>query len=246
MPYLEIDGRQVYHETWGSGEPLVLLHGGHCSLEVMRELAELLAQDYAVHAFERTGHGRTPDREGPYSYDGMAAETVAYLDAVGLADAHLVGFSDGAVATLLVARDHPTRVRTAVPISGNISTDAYVGEDYPVPVITPEAIAQVNAEYAELSPDGPEHSEVIDEKIGALWAVEPDVPVASLARITAPTLVMSGEHDAIRHDHTDLVTAAIPGATQVTIPGTTHMLVREKPAEVAAAVRGFLAEVAAR
>ncbi len=240
MPYIDVAGESTYYETWGSGTPLVLLHGGYCSLEVMRELAELLAERFEVHAPERAGHGRTADREGPYSYARMAVDTVAYLDAAGIDRAHVVGFSDGGITALLLARDHGDRVLSIVPISGNLSTDAYVPEDYPHPTITEEAHAAVDREYAELSPDGPEHSEVVLGKLGALWAIEPDIPAESLAGVTAPTLVLAGEHDAIRRDHTESVAAAIPGARAEFVDGTTHMLVREKPAEVAARILAFL------
>ncbi|GAA5036251.1 alpha/beta fold hydrolase [Microbacterium fluvii] len=241
MPYLTIDDRTIYHEVAGSGEPLVLLHGGYCSLEVMRELGDELSHRFQVFAPERTGHGRTPDRDGGYTYAGMADETVAYLDALGIESAHVVGFSDGAVAGLLVARDHPERVRTLIAISGNLSTDAYVADDYPHVVVTPEAHAAVRREFDELSPDGPEHWEVVDAKLSALWQVEPDVPAASLAAIDAPTLVLGGEHDAIRHDHLELVADSIPRASLAIVPETTHMLVRERPREVAVHVIDFIA-----
>lgn len=240
MPYIDVAGESTYYETWGSGVPLVLLHGGYCSLEVMRELAELLAERFEVHAPERAGHGRTADRDGPYSYARMASDTVAYLDAAGIDRAHVVGFSDGGITSILLARDHADRVLSIVPISGNLSTDAYVAEDYPHATITEEAHAAVAAEYAELSPDGPEHAETVLEKLGALWTIEPDIPVESLAGVTAPTLVLAGEHDAIRRDHTEAVAAAIPGARAEIVDGTTHMLVREKPAEVAARILAFL------
>lgn len=245
MPYITLTAdtnapEDVYVETWGAGEPLVLLHGGYCSLEVMRPLAELLSTRFEVHAPERTGHGRTPDREGPYSYDRMAHDTVAYLDAAGIESAHIVGFSDGAIAGILLARDHGTRVRSLVAISGNLSTDAYVPDDHPHVTMTPEAHERVGLEYAELSPDGPEHSDVVLGKLLDLWKIEPDIPPASLAGVTAPSLVIAAEHDVIRADATDAIVAALPGATLEVIPGTTHMLVREKPAEVAARVLAFL------
>jgi pimeloyl-ACP methyl ester carboxylesterase len=240
MPYIDVAGESTYFETWGSGVPLVLLHGGYCSLEVMRELAELLAERFEVHAPERAGHGRTADREGPYSYARMAADTVAYLDAAGIARAHVVGFSDGAITSLLLARDHGDRVLSIVPISGNLSTDAYVADDYPHPTMTEEAHAIVGREYADLSPDGSEHAAVVLEKLGALWTIEPDIPAESLASVTAPALVLAGEHDVIRRDHTEAVAAALHGARVEIVDGTTHLLVREKPAEVAAHILAFL------
>lgn len=237
MPYLD---DASYFETWGAGEPLVLLHGGYCSLEVMRTLAEALSDRFEVHAPERAGHGRTADRDGPYSYDRMTADTVAYLDAADIPRAHVVGFSDGAIVSLLLARDHADRVLSIVPISANISTDAFQPDDYPHETVPQAAHEQLDREYAELSPDGASHGEVVLQKLLALWTAEPHIPAASLAAVTAPTLVVAGEHDAIRQDHSEAIAAAVPGARLEVVPGTTHMLVREKPAEVAELILGFL------
>lgn len=225
-----------HHEERGTGEPLVLLHGGFCSLEPMRELGDLLSGHVRVLAAERTGHGRTPDRDGPYAYAQMVAETLAYLDALGVGSAHVVGHSDGGIVGLLLARDHPGRVRSLTAISANVHTDCWVPADYPHVTLTDEANAAVDAEYARLSPDGPAHADVVVAKLVALWTSEPDIPAASLAAVTAPTLVMAGEHDTIARDHTESIAAAVPGAGLVIVPGTTHMVVRERPDVVAAAV----------
>ena len=117
MPHLSLRGVESYHEVAGEGPPVVLLHGGGCSLEVLRPMSAVLTTGYRVHAAERPGHGRTPDRDGTCSYADAVADTLAYLDALGLAEAHLVGFSDGAIAGLLLARDHPDRVRSLVAIN---------------------------------------------------------------------------------------------------------------------------------
>ncbi len=80
-----------------TGEPVLLLHGGFCSIETMRPQIADLALGYAVHAPERAGHGRTADHGEPFDYERMAEETVAYLDAVGLERVDILGFSDGAI-----------------------------------------------------------------------------------------------------------------------------------------------------
>ena len=226
-----------HHEEWGDGEPLLLLHGGFCSLEPVRALGDDLARTFRVHAAERAGHGRTPDSDGPYDYATMVADTLAYLDAVGVDRAHVVGHSDGAIVGLLLARDHPQRVRSLVAISANLSTDAWVADDYPHVTVSDEEYALINAEYARLSPDGPEHADVVVAKLSALWAVEPSIDPASLAAVVAPTLVLAGEHDMVDHTHTRSIAAAIPGATLRVVAGTTHMLVRERPDAIAALVR---------
>lgn len=230
-----------YHEERGAGAPLLLLHGGFCSLEPMRELGDLLAARHRVLAAERPGHGRTPDRDGPFDYAAMVASTLDYLDTLGVASAHVVGHSDGGIIGLLLARDHPGRVRSLVAISANLHPDAWVPDDYPHVTMPAEAHAAVDEEYARLSPDGAAHAEVVVAKLMALWTSEPHIPAGSLASMTVPTLVMAGEHDTVDRTHTASIAAAVPGAGLAIVPGTTHMVVRERPDLVAAAVLAHIA-----
>jgi pimeloyl-ACP methyl ester carboxylesterase len=77
VPYVELDGINSFYEQHGEGEPVVLLHGGFCSNETWATQIAALSSHYRVHAPERPGHGRTPDREGPYSYQVMVEDTRA-------------------------------------------------------------------------------------------------------------------------------------------------------------------------
>ena len=240
MPYLDTAAGSLFHEDVGSGAPILLLHGGFCSLENMREIGEELATRHRVLAFERAGHGRTADTQGEYTYAGMVEETVAYLDAVGVDAVHVVGFSDGGIVAMLLARDHPERVLSLVPISANMSVvEAYVPDDYPHPTLTAEALAVVRRDAERLSPHGSAHADVVVAKLGRLWEREPEIAPKSLASLAMPALVLRGEHDVISRAHSELVAAALD-APLVELAGTTHMLVSEKPQEVAATVLGFV------
>ncbi|MFF5181997.1 alpha/beta fold hydrolase [Micromonospora sp. NPDC000316] len=103
MGYLRIGDVDLYSEVAGEGDPVLMLHGGFCSLESMRSQADALLPDHRVFAFERPGHGRSADIEGEYGYARGVADTLAYLDAVDLESAHIVGYSDGAIIGLLLA-----------------------------------------------------------------------------------------------------------------------------------------------
>src|SRR3954471_4537460 len=92
MAMIELGGVNCYSEETGSGDPVLLLHGGYCSIETMRPQIEELSKRYRVLAYERPGHGRSPDREGPSSFDAMLADVIAYLDTVEVDRAHLIGF----------------------------------------------------------------------------------------------------------------------------------------------------------
>lgn len=239
MPYVDTPLAHTYYEESGDGEALLLLHGGFCSIEHMRVLGSLLAEGHRVIAPERVGHGRTPDRDGEYSYGGMLAETVAFLDAIGVERVHVVGFSDGGIIGELLARDHPHRVISLVSIAANVTLDGYVPDDYPHVTVPEEARRLVRVDNERLRPEGPEHVEVVLQKVYRMWASEPDYDPQSFAAVSAPVLLMRGEHDAISREHLEML-ADVHRCELVEVPGTTHMLVSEKPAEVAASVRRFL------
>jgi len=240
MPYLDLPGSRTYHEVAGAGEPLVLLHGGFASLEVMRELNDFLAAGFEVHSPERPGHGRTSDKPGPYSFAAMVEHTLAYLDAMAVPRAHIVGFSDGAITGLLLARDHPDRVASLVAISANLDPSGFVPDDQAGLTMSVEQHQQLDDEYARLSPDGAAHADQVVSKLMALWRQQPQIPSASLAGITAPTLVLAGERDMVAADHTAMIVRSIPGAGLCVVPGTGHLLVRERPDLIATVIQRFL------
>jgi len=251
VAYLRIGGVDLYSEVAGKGDPVLVLHGGFCSLESLRAQSDALVPDYQVFAFERPGHGRSADVDEEFSYARGVADTLAYLDAQGLGPVHVVGYSDGAIIGLLLALDHPERVRSLVAISANLDPSGFVGspEAADANVLDALRIAEgrtaddPDAErmhYERLSPDGPGHAEVVLAKLLRLWTTEPRIDPAELARVVAPTLVMSGDHDTIRPDHSLLIASSIPGAQLCIVPGTTHGLVTERPELVSALIRDFL------
>src|SRR5438552_3446412 len=101
--YIDVDGIRAYYEMTGSGEPLLLLHGGLAPAETFDPQVGPLAETYRVYVPERFGHGRTPDIDGPFTYEGMAQHTIAFMEAVGVESARVAGWSDGALVALLVA-----------------------------------------------------------------------------------------------------------------------------------------------
>lgn len=243
MPYVDVLGHPSYHEIHGDGAPLLLLHGGYCSIENLRGLGDGLATSFRVHAPERVGHGRTADRDGPFSYAGGVDETIAYLDAIGVDSAHVVGFSDGAILALLLALDHADRVRSVVSISANLDPDGFVADELFARAMSEEDSAQIEREYQQLSPDGPEHSDVVVAKLTEMWKSEPHITPEMLATVRAPTLVVAGDHDVIRPDHTLLISESIPGARLAIVPSAGHLVAQDRPVLLELMVREFLGQI---
>jgi pimeloyl-ACP methyl ester carboxylesterase len=242
--YVDVEGVRTYFEVTGTGSPVVLLHGGLCPAESWDAQTAALAEGYTVFVPERFGHGRTPDVEGPFTYENMAHHTIAFMEAVGIEDAHLVGWSDGALVALLVALRRPQLVRKLVWI------DQYVTVDDAPPGLLP-FLAGMTAEtapapfvelYRALSPDGPEHFAVVLEKLRALWTRDMGVEIADLAHVTAPTLVLAADDGGMSIEHIAAMRAVLPSSQVAVVPGTSHGLCLEKPHLINRLLADFLAD----
>src|ERR1700760_1012365 len=87
--YVDAGGLRTYYEAEGTGDPLVMLHGGFASVNTFAGFTPLFTDHHRVYSPERRGHGRMPDLDGPITYEIMADDTVAFLDALGIGPAHL-------------------------------------------------------------------------------------------------------------------------------------------------------------
>jgi pimeloyl-ACP methyl ester carboxylesterase len=236
MAYLPIKGSQVYYETSGVGEPVLLLHGGFGTVEDFASQTPELAKHFKVIAFDRPGHGRSADNGESFSYATMAEDTVDFMESLGLKGTDLMGWSDGAVVALLVAISRPDLVKRLVSVSGCFSTPEHylsaAGLDW-MRSATPESFRRdaprVVSLYEEVAPDGPAHFPTFFEKTMKMWLNEPDIRKEELAKIGAPTLVIAGDRDAITLEHTLELFRSIKGAQLCIVPRATHLLLSDRP-----------------
>jgi len=242
--YVDAGGLKTYYEAEGAGEPLVLLHGGFCTIETYGGLTPLLAEHYRVYLPERRAHGHTPDVDGPLTYEAMAQDTIAFLDAVGLPAAHMVGWSDGAVVGLLVALRRPDLVRRLVMIGQNINQEGLRPEVLEMlkldtmPDMLPPMLRDL---YAAVSPDGPEHWDVVVDKMWQMIRTEPNIGFAELEKVSASTLLIVADQDFPTVEHAEAMQKSLPDARLEVVPDATHGLPMEKPDVVARLVLDFLA-----
>lgn len=180
--YVELLGVRTWYDDYGEREAVVLLHPGGAGVDARawRPNLEALSAEFRVFTPERRGHGRTPDVEGPITFEVMTQDTIAFLETVVGEPAHLVGCSDGAIVGLLVALHRPDLVRKLAFIAGVFH---YQGWAPGVLDATANPPAFLERFYTEISPDGPGHYPVIVEKLAKLHATEP--------ALTPPELIKS-------------------------------------------------------
>jgi pimeloyl-ACP methyl ester carboxylesterase len=243
--YIPIRGSRIFFETTGEGEPVLLLHGGLGTIDDFASQRPTLAGCFKVVAFERPGHGHTADIAEPFSFAAMLGYTIDFIEASTLGPVNLVGWSDGAILSLLLAISRPDLLKRMVCVSGNFDTSFYTaGTLERFRSATLESFGRDQAKllrrYDDISPDGPVHFSVVLEKTITMWSREPNITREELAKIKAPTLVMSGDSDVIPLDHTVTLFRSIKGAELCVIPGATHFLLSERPEATTRAILDFL------
>lgn len=230
--YADVNGLHMYYELYGSGSPLVLLHGGMLTIELnFASLIPALAVTRQVIGVELQGHGRTADIDRLITPAALAGDVVALLDHLGIPSADVFGHSMGGAVAMELAIRHPDRVRSVVAASVSVRPDG-LHEDLTDPakqanstrMPTPDDFKDFREAYARLSP----HPEHFDEFLASLSASTVDTQGWSdeqLAGISSPVLLVIGDRDFTTVEHGALMLDLIPGSQLAVLPDTTHMQV---------------------
>ena len=241
MPeYINLRNHQVYNYEWEhDGEAVVLLHGGLSKTSSWDYLmVPPLEDEFHVFAYDRTGHGFTGDQPGSLHFEFQCQEAIAYLEDVVKEPAHLIGYSDGGIIALMVAIKRPELVKSIVAIGANYHYSAPL-KDF----LEARVSEEDQAEYNLISPDAPHTLLEKTIRMNEIWKTEPDISLSAIASIQCPVLVMAGDDDVIAHDHTISLYEALPLGQLAIIPGTSHGLVKEKPALLIAVIMQFLEDL---
>ncbi len=235
--YAPVNDLEMYYEVHGTGRPLVVLHGAYMTIGMMGEVVPGLAEARRVIPVELQGHGRTADVGRPLTYEQMADDVAALIGYLGIEQADVFGYSMGGAAALQVAVRHPEVVRKLVVASASYTSDGAHPELLEmIPTITPEAFTgtPIEEEYLRLAPN-PEDFPTLVAKLKRLDMEHFAWPQEDIRGITAPTLIIVGDSDAIRLEHAvemfrllgggvmgDL--AGLPKPRLAVLPGTTHFI----------------------
>jgi pimeloyl-ACP methyl ester carboxylesterase len=194
-----VNGMQLYYEVSGAGEPLLVLHGAYMDIPSMGEIIPRLAQSHRVYALEFQGHGRTTDIDRPITYQNLADDVAAFMDAVGLEKADVFGYSMGGQAGLQLAIRHPARVNklVAAAVAYDLRGWQPVYTEF-IPQMSVEGMLQMPyfKEQAERKPGFP----ALIEKLIQLEK-EPMAWEADVKQLKMPVLVIAGDADVSTLEH---------------------------------------------
>ena len=193
---VNVNGMRMYYEVSGSGSPLVVLHGSYMNIREMGTIIPKLARTHQVYALEFQGHGRTTDIDRPITYQNLADDVAAFMNAVGLQKADIFGYSMGAIAGLQLAIRHPAKVNKLVFAGGAYDFEGWQPEfKAMIPKQTVEMMLQTPfaKEYPKLAAN-PKGFPELARKVIALQN-EPMAWESDVRALKLPVLIIGGDAD---------------------------------------------------
>ncbi len=222
--YAESGDARIYYEVYGEGRPVVLLHGGFAYIDQYRKYIPVLSKNHKVIAIASRGYGKSEIGARKFTYALFAEDVKAVLQKETQEKAIIIGFSDGAVTSYLVAAKYPEIVSKVVAMGGCLDKSGYTEEGF-------QWLKNFNsAEFASYRPDfksimpQPERWDELIENLRGLWSETNILAFDDLKNIECPVLLMAGDRDIYsRPEHMADIYRHLPDAQLAIVPNSKHI-----------------------
>ena len=212
--FKKVNGINLYYEIYGTGKPLILLHGNGGSIRGQYGKIKFFSKQYQVIAIDSRSHGKSIDPSPDLTYVQMAEDVRVLMDSLKIDSANIFGQSDGGIIGLLLAIKYPKRVSRLATFGANL---------FPGKKAIVDELEDMVKDSIKLTKDKN------TLKLNLLMAHQPNITVKDLQKIECPVLIMSGDRDAIRLEHSIKIFYAIKNSNFFVMPGATHGGSWEKP-----------------
>jgi pimeloyl-ACP methyl ester carboxylesterase len=240
--YVEHDGARIWYAAYGSGSPVILLHGGlgH-SGNWGYQVPALIKSGYRVILIDSRGHGRSTRDARPYSYELMASDVSAVMDTLRIEKAGLVGWSDGACIALVLASNSPSRVAGVFFFACNMDPSGTKEIEF-TPILQ-RCISRHMKDYKQLSAT-PDKFDEFSDAVGLMQRTQPNYSADNLAQISVSVAVVQSEHDEfIKREHAEYLAHTIPNAEFIFLPGVSHFAPLQRPEQFNSVMLEFLRRI---
>jgi pimeloyl-ACP methyl ester carboxylesterase len=213
--YYNIRGFKMYAETYGAGQPLLIIHGNGGSINNFLYQIPYFSKKYKVIIADSRAQGNSKDEADSLSYEMMADDYAALLDQMKIDSAYVIGWSDGGINGLLLAIRHPEKVKKLAVTGANLWPDTTAVFNDVEQLVLPEynsAKAMTNKTPQQKA----------GWKLLRLLVEEPHISLTDLHKISVPALVIGGDHDVIKPEHTLLIAQNIPNSYLWILPNSGH------------------------
>lgn len=222
--FADINGVKIYYEIYGKGDPLLLIHGNGQAIADMKHQVEFFKNKYMVIVADSRGHGKSELGTTALTYEQMTDDYEKLLGKLKINKVNIIGWSDGGIIGMILGFKHPEKVGKLAIMGANLNPSG--AHKWAIDWVAKNIVA-VNA-MIDKNNNKNEHFKRIKQAL-ELIVNQPNISKDDLHKITAPTLVMTGDKDAVRLEHTIEIFENIPSAHLCVFPGATHMIPEMDP-----------------
>ncbi|HEX3624061.1 MAG TPA: alpha/beta hydrolase [Verrucomicrobiae bacterium] len=213
--FYDIRGFKMYCEEYGAGTPLLMIHGNGGSIRAFAHNIPYFAAKYRVIAADSRAQGKSKDPGPELTFEMMADDEAALLDALHVKAAYVIGWSDGGIVALALAMRHPDKVIKLAATGANVQPDASA--------FAPGLWDHDKKRYdADKNKTWKTDAERNKWKLFMLDWDQPNIPFDALHAISCPSLIICGDHDLISIEHTVKIFQNIPHAELWVVPNSGH------------------------
>lgn len=236
--YAILNGVRLYYESYGKGNPLILLHGNGGNIEGMKYQIEYFSKYYEVITMDCRGRGKSELGRDSLTYIQMTEDVVSLLDYLHKDSVYIIGRSDGGIIALLMGIYYPEKVKKIAAFGANLSPDTTAAYS--------SLIEQIHKDrqHAEemISKNDTTKNWFLIKQLNRLMEFQPHISADDLKKIKSPVLILSCDRDVIKEEHTLFIYRNIPKANLCIFPGETHWITRENPSLFNSTVAKFFSE----
>ncbi|MFD0765244.1 alpha/beta fold hydrolase [Mucilaginibacter lutimaris] len=231
--YYDVRGIKLYVEEYGTGEPLLMIHGNGGDMSAFSENVPYFSKKYRVILVDSRSQGKSVDTSPSITFEQMADDFAELLNVMHIPKAYVLGWSDGGINAILMAIRHPDKVIKFASTGANITPDA---SSYADPNGWPNS-----KKYYEQNKNRKWRTakERNNWKMFMLDWEQPNIKLTDLHKINCPGLIIAGDHDVIADKHTRLIQANIPGSQLWIVKNSGHGTLIEYAAEFNKRVDAF-------
>lgn len=213
--YQPVKGIKLYYEVYGTGKPLLMIHGNGGDISSFSKNIPYFAKHYQVIAVDSRAHGKSVDTGDSLNFEMMADDFADLLTALHIDSAYVVGWSDGGINALLLAMRHPQKVKKLVATGANLWPDSTA--------LMPSLWKQQQKAYQENKDSVfTDTAKKNNWKVFKLDVFQPNIPLQALNAIRIPALIVAGDRDVIVPEHTVAIFRHIPKAQLWILPNSGH------------------------
>ncbi|WP_456313800.1 alpha/beta fold hydrolase [Pseudomonas shirazensis] len=236
--FAEINGAKIYYEEYGKGEPLLLIHGNGGSIESMGNQIDYFKSKYRVIVADNRGQGKSELETDSLTYVQITKDIEELVNRLKLDSISIIGWSDGGIVGLQMGISGKSKIKKIVAMGANLRPDATAVNSW----ATNDVQNMRKMIVSKIKAKDTSENWNLQKQLAGLLVDQPNIATKDLSKIKAKVLIIAGDKDIIKNEHSVEIFENIPKAQLCIMPGETHFAPASSPEVFNALANKFLSE----